>query len=363
VRRIWPGHRECTLSETDIINLYKSTLSITVLLASTATIARMMRRSSDRRDSTAPSQEANYVGGYNGVIERLRGVTMHPLGMLVTKFLNRAQAGTRAVLQLPAGLHQHRLEVPEDTLEPLRLEFQEIITTWLTAENNDEVNLTKALVVGMNTNLQGCDMRAIHQEEFTTRGKVRGRADITVRRNVASTGPGPSTDPYVLLLEAGLFGSDWWLKAHLVFLYAALLAETALLAEPTLMAVFTLDSTKPKGSNDRVLASADAGCFLLIPKETRDFCLALLWRGEAMNTDHQGVGAKVVLTFMANFLADVLEATKFVARWNQNPPIVNYEYLGPHCCRLDGEVRGSSLCWCCSENHTHDLLVIVVSCR
>jgi hypothetical protein len=58
--------------------------------------------------------------------------------------------------------------------------------------------------------------------------------------------------------------------------------------------------------------------------------MALLWRELTEKQED-----------VAKWFARIHRATEFALRWNMDDmgKDLDYEYLGPHCCRIDGEVR------------------------
>jgi Fungal protein kinase len=73
--------------------------------------------------------------------------------------------------------------------------------------------------------------------------------------------------------------------------------------------------------------------FLVIPNGNRDFRMAPLWR-ENPRTPKE----------LASELATIMEATELVTDWNRRKlKVANYEYLGPHCCRIGDKVSGNPI--------------------
>jgi hypothetical protein len=66
---------------------------------------------------------------YNGLLSKHYSVTMHPLGMLLSEFLNRKQADP---IKLPAKLEACR--IPENDDKDLEKQFETVLTEWV--DNN-----------------------------------------------------------------------------------------------------------------------------------------------------------------------------------------------------------------------------------
>jgi hypothetical protein len=164
-------------------------------------------------------------------------------------------------------------------------------------KNNDEADLAKVLTVGMNTYLDGRGMRV-----------ALDKTDISVRRIVVPAAPGPNGPycPVAWNLWRLLVG-----PSHQVFSYAELLT-----GKENHRSWLSLDSAKPEnGSNSRIFESANAGCFLVIPKKPRVFAWPCCSAARRRCSDFHGQ------------LADVLEAAKFIASLNSSRIIQKYEPL------------------------------------
>jgi hypothetical protein len=147
--------------------------------------------------------------------------------------------------------------------------------------------------------------------------------------------------PAVLLVELGLASVDWWKKAHQGFKYVKSLSKDGLLQKLMLVTIWTLDAPPPdSGKGNRVVEGGRFGVFLVMPKkEPETFRAALLWRH-----------ACVSLEDVAFHFVRILRATEFLVNW-KTPEDLDYEYLGPHCCRIGKEVRDLdvvgvlAVCW------------------
>jgi hypothetical protein len=163
---------------------------------------------------------------------------------------------------------------------------------------------------------------------------------LVQRRDNMNSDP---NDPAVLVIDLGLsyeLSCDhWWQKADQAFMHVRTLLADGLFRQPMLVAIVAL-SFEEDPSAMRLFRGCRLGVFLAIPKGSNDFRAALLWHIEFRDdlTDAK-LATSSRLNPIASAFAKLLADAQSVMEWNTNHKLVDYEYLGPHCCRYGDMVR------------------------
>jgi hypothetical protein len=246
------------------------------------------------------------VRGYIGIISKLRAVTLHPLGFLLTDLLH-AKAGSEQ--PLPEELRDHRFQPSWETLGALALDFEAALTDWIESKGDAE-----SLAQQMSETLEALGMNVRRQHHANQALDENGTSLLVQSKNAPA-----------LLIEFG-FDVDWWTQVDHALNYVNRLLCSGMLVKPVIMAVFFIATNKSTGA----VETAQLGVFLVVPKVGGDYRVALLWRGQSLE-----------LKTMGSAFARILHAAEFVADWNCNgkESLVDYKYLGSHCCRIGKRVR------------------------
>jgi hypothetical protein len=258
---------------------------------------------------------------------------MHPLGLFLTDFFHPKKQTDDNVVCLPDELVRTldpRLTKDayvRRTTEMQTTPIEQCLNSWFATPNASETDLTKLMTTCMNSLLNGDRLYAKHQAHFKRPVDENGEkqsayTDILVNRKIGTKQD--NRDPASLLIEVGLARYHPMTKADQVISYLKILCNKGLLMEPMLMAVVRVLPHKPASS----FPGAQIAVFLVIPRQRVGFRVSLLWRG-----------APPTAKDMANDFARLMCVTEYVAEWNYiNPQVDSFQYLGPHCCRIGGEV-------------------------
>jgi hypothetical protein len=247
------------------------------------------------------------VRGHVGIISKLRAVTLHPLGFLLTDLLH-AKAGSEQ--PLPDELREHRFQPNWETLGALALDFEAVLTDWVESKGDAE-----SLAKRMSEMLEALGMNVLRQHHANQALDENGTSLLVQSRNAPA-----------LLIEVGVDMDDWWTQVDHALYFVNRLLCSGVLVKPVIMAVFFVATNKSTGA----VETAQLGVFLVVPKVGGDYRVALLWRGQSLH-----------LRTMGSAFARIVHAAEFVADWNCNgkESQVDYKYLGSHCCRIGKRVR------------------------
>jgi hypothetical protein len=278
--------------------------------------------------SDSPSASASNKHGFAEIVQRLRSVLHHPMGLPLTCLLENKSENKVKKLLLRNFSDQLEAELKSDAFDDL---FSECYSSWTETENPGEPALTAALSTRMGEAMKASNLEALHQYVVP---RPPGKIDVLVRR--VAHDKSNSTAP-VLLIEVGLHNEDWWKKVDQGITYVQALTKVdddddekedkARFTEPMLFTIFTIEK------KNRELMSARLGVFLCTRRKptspSDDFRVALLWRTDTKD-----------LHEMSKAFGRMMRATCLLPKW-KDTACENYEYLGPNCCRVGDKVRRS----------------------
>ena len=275
--------------------------------------------------SDSPSASASNKNGFFEIVQRLRSVLHHPMGLPLTCLLENKSESKVKELLLRNFSDQLETQLKSDAFDDL---FSACYSSWT---NPGEPALTAALSTRMGEAMKASNLEALHQYLVS---RPPGKIDVLVRR--VAHDKSSSTAP-VLLIEVGLQNEDWWKKVDQGITYVQALTkvddekrDTARFTEPMLFTVVTIAKT------NRESMSARLGVFLCTQRKPEspsdDFRVALLWRTETKD-----------LQELSKAFGRMLRATCLLPKW-KDTACENYEYLGPNCCRIGDKVR-TSVCY------------------
>ena len=268
--------------------------------------------------SDSPSASASNKHGFLEIVQRLRSVLHHPMGLPLTCLLENKSESKVNELLLRNFSDQLETQLKSDAFDDL---FSACYSSWAETENPGEPDLTAALSTRMGEAMKASNLEALHQYLVS---RPPGKIDVLVRR--VAHDKSSSTAP-VLLIEVGLQNEDWWKKVDQGITYLQALTKVARFTEPMLFTVVTLAKT------NRESMSARLGVFLCTQRKPEspsdDFRVALLWRTETKD-----------LQELSKAFGRMLRATCLLPKW-KDTACENYQYLGPNCCRIGDKVRRS----------------------
>ena len=272
--------------------------------------------------SDSPSASASNNYGFEEIVQRLRSVLHHPMGLPLTCLLENKSESKVKELLLRNFSDQLETQLKSDAFDDL---FSACYSSWT---NPGEPALTAALSTRMGQAMKDSNLEALHQYLVS---RPTGTIDVLVRR--VAHDKSSSTAP-VLLIEVGLQNEDWWKKVDQGITYVQALTKVdgekrdrAHFTEPMLFTVITIET------KNRELMSARLGVFLCTQRKPEspsdDFRVALLWRTETKD-----------LQELSKAFGRMLRATCLLPKW-KDTACENYQYLGPNCCRIGDKVRRS----------------------
>jgi hypothetical protein len=209
-----------------------------------------------------------------------------------------------------------------------------------TRQKKDEPDLTKLLteqlneILLKNSDLFANGEHSVHTTPTFEPGDSAARSDILIYR-----GSDKNSEPAdaVLLLEVAfkekIDVDGWWRKANQNIMYAVGFRkhQPTVFSKGMLFAVLTIDKNK-----DLKFKSAKLGVFLCIPAEATDldFRMSLLWHKECNSLEE-----------LSKAFGRLVVAVRAMPKLNQIPPAtIDYEYLGPNCCRVGNKVCADDSC-------------------
>jgi hypothetical protein len=279
--------------------------------------------------STMRESSTGDVQGYRELIVRSHSITMHPLGFVLTKFLHPNQN-----VKIPAELDfetNQSLEQMEQMQARRETELSQCVSTWTNwLEDGDltrkEEQFSRSLTMSMNKVWSNKALYASHQDcwnwdDPATTLYHKSYSDIVVHR-VKENGRNVKQDPAALLIDVGLAKYHPLTKVDEALYYEQTLLTMGLFVEPMLLALVRIVAEPGH------FKKADLVVFLVVPRGNVDIRTALLWRGVP----------KTLGDFVGDF-GRIMQATELVEDWKARGANIDYECLGPHCCRIGDQVR------------------------
>jgi hypothetical protein len=302
---------------------------------------------SQRKGGGSPKHSSNSVESYSSneysylLAQKIRSVTMHPLGFLLTDLMHPRKDDMlinlppELVSGLEASLTKEAYECRIATQRRLTTEFEADLGDWLASSGN-EMELARKLTNNMNKVLND-GVVYVKRQRHLKRPIEEERADSRIVAH-RKTGTGKHNhDPATLLIEVGGSGLHWLATAHKAICHTMTLLNKGLLKEPMVIAVLRVLPQEPAQN----LSGVQLAVFLVMPSKEQDFRMALLWRGISRTAKD-----------MVSDFTRVMQITEYVAEWNRlNPKLDNFNYLGPHCCRIGEKVSIDLAAGCSYESN------------
>ena len=313
----------------------------------------------------SPSQSSNSPGGFDQTNKHWRSVLMHPLCFPLLIYLNDVDktANSNFPKYVRAVLDGFK---SEDDLSKLELVFAATAMDWVSGETD----FTQKLLYNMNYCKIGVPRITTTREKQIVgeRGKT-GILGFVFLDKERSTGK----SSVVALFEFGLSINMWWTKQDQILQYVKMLKAGTdpnyKFDQPMLLSVITIerentgtnkssnvekcawkelnanekndtfDSNLQKIRKNEKLATgleknplkARFGVFICIPKGKTDFRIALLWRHDAETLMDASIQYGKIL-----YAVQLCSYLRNLSSWNENE--IQYEYLGPNCCKLGDRV-------------------------
>jgi hypothetical protein len=288
-----------------------------------------------------PSYELN---AYNELVTRMRSVTMHPLGLLLTKFFHPNED-----VKLPTEIEFEPVSSIEQMNDCRLVDLNKCVSDWARIGNESSTNkalsLIRSLTESVNNGWSNNELYASHQDSLELIETASNTShtiyyDLVVHR-ATNNERNVAADPAALLIKVGHTQCHPLPKMN-EDIYTEKILLMDMLVDPMLMAIVRV--VMVNSTND--FQQAEVVVFLVIRSGDQDFRTAMLWRGIAKN----------MVEFSAH-LCKIMQATEFVVDWNSRAAHGHrHEYLGPHCCRIGNQVRADSKhCRLVVEQESHRL--------
>jgi hypothetical protein len=333
----------------------------------------MADRSVQERTFAGASSHHPELGFVGRNDHRLRSVLHHPLGLPLTWFLNKnaLSAGSKITpLEQDSELEAEgrvtppsietmfpeaiaKLEAASEAPEWMPLDsvlaksyeaWKDSFRAWRDQGSTDakpgETKLTELLTSAMQSVLKESKLDVLHQEALQSNEVSEVSAGIPgvilCSDDVASNEDRPTAQDACLVLEVGLSVEHlaWWAKLHQSRQYEAMLNrgpnKVRVTSKPMILAALTIDRRK----DDYSFNSGRLGVFLVTNRRkaksdaSHESRVCLLTR--IQSDDLNDLSAAFGLVLRAAICLPDLTAES-----------IDFEYLGPNCCRIDNQVRRS----------------------
>ena len=309
---------------------------------------------SDTTTIPSTSTVSNSNDGFQRTEFLLRSVLMHPICLPLVIYLNDVLPNLDLPEYIRTALNSFICRDKKSRREDV---FAATVLDW----NGEESDFTEKLLFNINHCKIGASAVTIAKGEKQIVGHYGelGKVDyIFKERNTSSV---------VALFEFGIEHDKWWKKQDRILKYLKMLRrngnENYTVDQPLLLSVVTINpppssnknkskkSAKKKSRNDPKVTTltsnlkrirtnknnfgnspvtAKFGVFICIPKGDNEYRIALLWRCVAENLrDASTQFGKILYAIqLCSYLTNHLNAAA-----------IEYEHLGPNCCRFGQSVR------------------------
>jgi hypothetical protein len=335
--------------------------------------ANMADRSVQERTSAGASSQHRELGFAGLNDHRLRSVLHHPLGLPLTWFLNKIalSAGSKITpLEQDSALEAEgvtppsietmfpeaiaKLEAASEAPEWMPLDsalaksyeaWKDSFLAWRDQGSTDakpgETKLTELLTSAMQAVLKESKLDVLHQKALQSNEVSEVSAGISdvilCSEAVESTEDRPTAQDACLVLEVEVGLSvgcrAWWTKLHQSRQYEAVLTcgpnKVRVTSKAMLLAALTIDRRK----DDYSFNSGRLGVFLVTNRR----------KAKSDDTSHES-RVCLLTRIQSDDLNDLSAAFGLVLRAaiclpDLTAESVDFEYLGPNCCRIDNQVR------------------------
>jgi hypothetical protein len=275
--------------------------------------------------SATASESTGDMDGYHELLQKLRSITGHPLGFLLLKFLHPNQN-----VKIPSEIDFEPIRGIEKISPRQTSELKRCVSGWLENYPTPGMKakpLAESLTTSMNKVWSNTELYASHQDclnwiDPAIRNPHKFHSDILVHRAVDGNKIDHNQDPAVLLIDAGVGKYHPLAKVDQALCYEKILLKMGLLVEPMLTAVVTVDAERGQ------FQKAELVLFLVVPRGNQDFRMSLL-----------GHYAPETLDDFVRDCVRLMQVTELMEGWKARGAPVDYECLGPHCCRIGEQVR------------------------
>ena len=312
-------------------------------------IAGKMPSSGGKRSRTteqSPSNGARSRGGYDTTMRQYRSVLMHPIAIPMVNYLN----------DIPESDNQEHPDYVRNALndfvsDDLSGVFKDATMLW---KKGNEKDLTKHLLTKIKKAGEQLKKELLEfaegEKEVKESGR-KGKLDLIFHEPITDS-TGKSNDnkkSIVAMFEFGFESENWWTKQDQLLDYASMfrrnLDNKYKFDRPVLLSVVTINKKdcnefKEDTPIEDINLGARYGVFLCVPKgDDGSIRITLLWRAD---TDY--------LEKTSCYFGKVLNAVQLcwhmIKYCDTHKSTINYEYLGPNCCRIGDKVRSFAVYGC-----------------
>ena len=288
----------------------------------------------------SPSRSPNPTVGFAVTNRQYRSILAHPIGIPLAAYVND-------VSDIPEQPDYVRNALHDFQGDDFDVVFANATLAW---RNGSEPELTAQLLKHIHSaGEQQGPLREILESSETEKGivgnGVKGRLDLLFHDpDTGSTGD--SKKSIVAIVEFGFENKFWWTKQDQILSYVSMLCRNEdhryKFDQPMLLSVITLnkstynsDAHTTETPVDQIHFEARFGVFLCVPKGDggTDFRITLLWRVKTTNL-------KETSCHFGKLLNAVQLCWHLRKYCQTHEDKINYEYLGPNCCRI-GDIVSS----------------------
>ena len=258
-------------------------------------------------------------------------VRMHPISFPLLLYLNDVvdeQHNENLLPEYIRSAFQHF--VCDDPRNMRDNVFEATAMNW----EQKETDFTQNLLSRINENDIGKALFVTSSEK-----RISGKSEVRVGK--AETGQVDfifhNHQSVVALFEFGINNDKWWTKQDQILKYVQMLRfnqdPNYKIDQPMLLSVITINEDTQRVMNGpQTTFAAKFGVFLCIPKKVNEFSVTLLWRHKTNILQDASIqfGKILYAVQLCLYLRESSALDKMT---------IQYEYLGPNCCRIGKLVR------------------------
>jgi hypothetical protein len=263
-------------------------------------------------------------------------ILMHPIGLPMVVYLNDIINNQ----EQPEYVRNALNDFVSDDLDKV---FVDAALAW---KKGNEKNLTQLLFKNINEAGRQLNKELLKCAEGGKEVREEVRTGILDLMFHEANNSSDNRKSIVAMFEFGFDDQNWWTKQDQLLDYASMIRKNLdknyKLDEPVLLSVVTINKSKCNDFTkdtpiDKIHLGARFGVFLCVPKgDADDFRITLLWRAETANLKDTSCQFGKVL----NAVQLCLRLRNYCSTEANK---INYEYLGPNCCRIGEKVRSLAL--------------------
>ena len=273
------------------------------------------------------SSSADPSIGFKIANKTVRSVLMHPIVFPLLLYLNDVNEHNDHPEYIRGAFKHFVCDDPRNMRDNV---FEATAMNW----EQKETDFTQNLLSRINENDIGKALFVTSSEK-----RISGKSEVRVGK--AETGQVDfifhNHQSVVALFEFGINNDKWWTKQDQILKYVQMLRlnkdPNYKIDQPMLLSVITINEDTQRVMNGpQTTFAAKFGVFLCIPKKVNEFSVTLLWRHKTNILQDASIqfGKILYAVQLCLYLRESSALDKMT---------IQYEYLGPNCCRIGKLVR------------------------